>query len=634
MAKRALESLLLMSCVASLSACGGAVALGGPQDAGTAEGGAPGAPAPLPITPPTGTLTRADKVDLLLMIDNSASMGDKQDLLKQAVPDLVGRLLNPFCVDTASGAIYGSSDGGACAQGKPEFAPVKDLHLGIVTSSLGGRGSDVCDGTDPAGAGAVRHDDDRAHLITRTHDASGEHVLPGTEAQDGVLAFGPGAITDSKRFLDDLAQVVGGIGEFGCGVEAQLESWYRFLVQPDPYNEIVPSAVDPQRREPSGVDATILRQRRAFLRPDSLVAVVVLTDEDEEATDPSWLGGLGWMYTNKRFPGSVGGAAPRGTSACDTNPTSSDCTSCAFPGHALDPDCQKPGDIDSTTGRPQLGYYTQRENSLNTRQVHMPQRYGVDPQFPIGRYVVGLSSANVPSRDDEHAPRDSTAPRDPKRDYIGDARCTNPLFAQDLPTDPGTDLCHLPAGPRSASLVVFAVITGVPDAMLHTTLDDAQWTRIVGRDPSSYDYSGVDPHMFQSMTPRPGLPPPSASDTADPENGREFDTQGLDLQLACTFTLPQPKDCTDRRFQGACDCNDSGPLPPLCDPANRHVQIRGKAYPAIRELSVARALGERGIVASICATHTTPSPSDPEYGYRPAIRELGDRMAKSLVLPQ
>jgi len=39
-----------------------------------------------------------DKIDLLFAIDNSASMGDKQDLLALAIPVLVGRLLNPNCV--------------------------------------------------------------------------------------------------------------------------------------------------------------------------------------------------------------------------------------------------------------------------------------------------------------------------------------------------------------------------------------------------------------------------------------------------------------------------------------------------------------------------------------------------------
>ncbi|MGH7329028.1 MAG: hypothetical protein ACREJX_11825, partial [Polyangiaceae bacterium] len=40
-----------------------------------------------------------DKVDLLFDIDNSASMGDKQAYLSKAVPDLINRLINPYCVD-------------------------------------------------------------------------------------------------------------------------------------------------------------------------------------------------------------------------------------------------------------------------------------------------------------------------------------------------------------------------------------------------------------------------------------------------------------------------------------------------------------------------------------------------------
>jgi hypothetical protein len=37
--------------------------------------------------------TAVDKIDLLFAIDNSASMGDKQQLLSEAVPDLLARLL-------------------------------------------------------------------------------------------------------------------------------------------------------------------------------------------------------------------------------------------------------------------------------------------------------------------------------------------------------------------------------------------------------------------------------------------------------------------------------------------------------------------------------------------------------------
>src|SRR5262245_37887229 len=39
-----------------------------------------------------------DKIDLLLVIDNSRFMGDKQEVLKQAVPDLLLQLVNPLCI--------------------------------------------------------------------------------------------------------------------------------------------------------------------------------------------------------------------------------------------------------------------------------------------------------------------------------------------------------------------------------------------------------------------------------------------------------------------------------------------------------------------------------------------------------
>ena len=38
-------------------------------------------------------------IDLLLMIDNSSSMGDKQATLAAAVPQLLGQLVQPNCVD-------------------------------------------------------------------------------------------------------------------------------------------------------------------------------------------------------------------------------------------------------------------------------------------------------------------------------------------------------------------------------------------------------------------------------------------------------------------------------------------------------------------------------------------------------
>ena len=96
-----------------------------------------------------------DKLDILFAIDNSSSMGDKQDLLREAVPDLVSRLLTPDCENQADKTQHQKPTGTTtltCPDGwQLEFPPVHDMHIGIVTSSLGGGGApDICE----AGSGA------------------------------------------------------------------------------------------------------------------------------------------------------------------------------------------------------------------------------------------------------------------------------------------------------------------------------------------------------------------------------------------------------------------------------------------------------------------------------------------------
>jgi len=55
-------------------------------------------------------LTSVDKIDLLFMIDNSASMTDKQEILKEAVPVLLSRLVSPICIDAAGSARRAKDD--------------------------------------------------------------------------------------------------------------------------------------------------------------------------------------------------------------------------------------------------------------------------------------------------------------------------------------------------------------------------------------------------------------------------------------------------------------------------------------------------------------------------------------------
>jgi hypothetical protein len=607
------RQMILASVVAlALSACNGEVApLGGPIQVDTTV------PTTFPgVVVPSGTLTQASKVDLLLMIDNSASMEDKQEHLRRSIPDLVTRLVAPNCVDGA-GNVVGRSENGVCAAGSLEFAPVTDLHVGILTSSLGNRGGDVCDVRWP-------RTNDRAHLVTAK--AGGGNV---PDAAQGFLTFGPGGITDVAQLQNDISDLVGGVGANGCGLEAQLESWYRFLVEPDPYEDVV---LNGSVAEFVGTDVTVLQQRAAFLRPDSLLSLVVLTDEDDSGVDPLSMHGQGWAFMSNQFPGSTtfrkggnsGTTAPRATSACEATPMSPDCTTCGYAANCANgtttPDVpctvveNDPICIDTP-------YYDAEDEDLNVRFVQMKRRFGVDPQYPLDRYVLGLLSAKVPDRLHDH---------DANGKYVNDHTCQNPIYAAALPTTVGDELCDLPAGPRSQKLVVLTVIAGAPPELLHPGMTPADWTAVVGRDPLTYDLTGIDTHMLQSTEPRPGLPPPSASMDADAVHGREWNTRKGDLQYACTFALETPRTCGADAT--SCDCSpETNFNPPLCNPLNPNEQIRAKAYPGIRPLALARLLGDNAVASSICPPAPVEPGTGPVVSYRPAMNELGNRMARSLV---
>ena len=79
-------------------------------------------------------------------------------------------------------------------------------------------------------------------------------------------------------------------GEHGCGYEAQLESWYRFLIDPEPPATVAKVGNATVRQ---GVDMDTARPNaRAFLRPDSLVAIVMLSDENDCSIRDD---GVGWF---------------------------------------------------------------------------------------------------------------------------------------------------------------------------------------------------------------------------------------------------------------------------------------------------------------------------------------------------
>jgi hypothetical protein len=240
--------------------------------------------------------------------------------------------------------------------------------------------------------------------------------------------------------------------------------------------------------------------------------------------------------------------------------------------------------------------------------------------------VRGLTQDHVPSTSGEH-PSDSVGA---SFYYEGEknATCVSPLFASQLPTQPTDELCNLPRSLRSPRQIFFGVIGGAPTNLLtydpmaqsNGYLSDFIWGGLVGGS-IDYDFRGVDVRMLESIERRPGV-------------ALDRDTQGKDLQFACWFPLPTPRLCPSHT--PFCECATGDPASPLCDPANAKRQIAAKAYPALRQLAVARAVGDNAVVWSTCADTDAklldPSKGDPRlYGYRPIMSMLVDRMAGVLA---
>ena len=143
----------------TLAACGEPTSLGdvtsdpatgGADPSPTEEGGAPSGEGggtsssdALPDVFEPAAQARSERLDLLFVIDNSIGMADKQQLLLEAVPNLVSRLLDPYCRDERGNLT--PNDGTGCPAGTElEFSPVRDMHVGVISSSLGGHGGIAC----------------------------------------------------------------------------------------------------------------------------------------------------------------------------------------------------------------------------------------------------------------------------------------------------------------------------------------------------------------------------------------------------------------------------------------------------------------------------------------------------------
>jgi hypothetical protein len=528
-----------------------------------------------------------DKLDLLFMIQNSRSMADMQEVLKDAVPDLMLRLVSPNCMapggmpDRAS--MFADPSEPCPVGDSREFIPIRSIHVGVITSSLGG--SAACQGAD--GAGIEQEEaDDHGHLVaTRPRFAAVMQPNSGGQPPDpgGFLDWNPDVNMGEQvaPFVTTFRAMTIGAGELGCDVPSQLESIYRFLVDPAPPLSIAtqpcPGSSQPCA-VPVGIDSALLAQRKAFLRPDSLVAVVLIGDgNDRSIREP----GTDLLYPTQRYVNAL--SQPR---ICTSRPD-------------LDPDPSSCPDLDGD---------------------HQPDVVA-NPLFqdPEGQSGVLRSSSLVYLAGIVGVPRQDIQ-------AVADSN-GNPYSAVELDAE-----LHYKSAQELTADHTWATILGTE----HPTNNGPP-------------ILPTDALMVESTTPRVGFdgetPPkplaaPNAGYLANPVNGHERGNTGQSaVEYACIFHTPASRDCAlVAQLPGppqGCDCKTlvPGDNNPLCQtPAGAFTttQAFAKAYPGLRELTVLRDLGDNAIVASICARNLI-DPMAQDYGYRAALDAIVERLKDGLT---
>ncbi len=234
-------ALLLGGCGESHTPGDGGGVDGADLDGTTADGGP--ADAARDAGPPP-SLAGAP-VDILFVVDNSGSMAEEQTSLARELPRFFGALATGEIRDRDSGEV------------RVRFDPVDDLHVGVVTTDMGTGGfpletcDDATDGDDGILSTAV------------ASDCTG--TLPR------FLRFGRG--DDPEAFARDASCKVR-IGTSGCGFEQPLEAALKALL-PQGVEDTL--GLGPYLTGTGHGDAENL----GFLRPDSILVVVLLTDEDD-----------------------------------------------------------------------------------------------------------------------------------------------------------------------------------------------------------------------------------------------------------------------------------------------------------------------------------------------------------------
>lgn len=115
------------------------------------------------------------------------------------------------------------------------------------------------------------------------------------------------------------------------------------------------------------------------------------------------------------------------------------------------------------------------------------------------------------------------------------------------------------------------------------------------------------------------------------DNSRSMADKQTVLSLALSDLVQSLTNPPCVMSNSACDCSNPANDSPLCDPSNKTTQVRAKAYPGQRELSLLKSVGPQGVVASICPSQVD-DPTRVDYAYRPAVAALIGRVKGRLKL--
>lgn len=518
-------------------------AIGGSPTGGTSPSGGTSTFVTSTLSP----IPLMDKLDLVLVIDNSLSMGDKQVVLETAVPQLLSRLVNPNCIspDGTLKSQLMTRPKDECPEGmRREFSPLTDIHIGVVTSSLGDFGGDVCpESTSENATSGFPDQNDHGWLLGALPRIKSQNVVASdflTWSQDDAEHFESRISAKTAEFRNFIATT----DELGCGLEMPLEAFYRFLIDPKPPVDVL--NVNNGLSFRGDVDQNILEQRKRFLRSDSVVAVAMLSDENDCSLKDS--NAYSWVLGQ-----SNGGFRMwRSSTACATNPNDECCYSCMLVGvDSTIP--QKCIDAEPTCRRDDTAKLSLYDDFTAMRCLNVKQRFGFDFLFPVTRYSNALTKTVLcPDQSFGDLDCDCTAAKKLGVACEPGQPVENPLFANLNPNVP-------PTGPdrSDARSVLFLGILGVPwqdlatkaslgvgSALEYEPATRLNWDLFAPKDDTTLP---LDPYMRESIQPRTGtnpvtgdvLQPVTAVRNASPINGHEWNSQGLYLQFACTFSLEQ-----------------------------------------------------------------------------------------------